>query len=425
MLLVDPADGHKLYADFPRTFAHYGQSPIQPQAVDLCAFPQAAHAVVRNVTLSPGDVLYIPPLWWHLVASLPRRHVGRTVSVTLQGVFLNEQPAPRFMSMAALQHEYAMSTATHPSRPRAWQFGRRRAVRVQRGGAADSPHSVVGTTTLLEDKTVDQAPLLEDQAPLLEDQGPLLEVQAEEDQTPLLAEASAWPRWRCVRRLVLSALDATSPGEFARRAFSQSEVDLAPCRTWAWLLNFSLALHFAEPAGTTEAAGATEGATAWSSSALVLGVDGGVFGGSSESAPHADVTLRCDSFRGLRLELLDRSITLRELMARENGTDAARLEHARREEGMRADASSLGRLAFPEACKLSIADVGQLSEVLPAELQCLVHSETHSTPHEHRECMALVADVTLALLERMMIGYHCTGSWTHGQFSCTNSVSTL
>jgi len=69
VLLVSPAHSHRLYADFPTegakpawlAFEVFGYSPVDPSAVDLCAYPAAASAPLYNVTLAPGDVLYIPP----------------------------------------------------------------------------------------------------------------------------------------------------------------------------------------------------------------------------------------------------------------------------------------------------------------------------------------------------------------------------
>ena len=109
VLLAPPEASAALYVDFPRAHAEHGEgrwrpaaagggytldhsrfgySPIDPHAVDLCTFPQAAGVRLQSVTLAPTDALYVPPVWWHVVASLPRDAPGRTVATTLQGCFL-------------------------------------------------------------------------------------------------------------------------------------------------------------------------------------------------------------------------------------------------------------------------------------------------------------------------------------------------
>jgi hypothetical protein len=140
VLLVAPTESHMLYADFPMhpptrapsrdadhgvassddhntnddnsaddghlDYARFGYSPVNVHAVDLCAFPRAADVSVYNVSLHHGDSLYIPPVWWHVVASLPRASAGRTVATTLQG-FFDAAEVPNDMSVAALQWRLA------------------------------------------------------------------------------------------------------------------------------------------------------------------------------------------------------------------------------------------------------------------------------------------------------------------------------
>ena len=107
LLLLDPADSHRVYLDFPASVHQFGLSPIDPAAVDMCTYPRAADVVLYNTTLSAGDAIYIPPIWWHLVASLPREPVvGRTVAATIQGFFL-ARDVPSAMSAAGLQWQIA------------------------------------------------------------------------------------------------------------------------------------------------------------------------------------------------------------------------------------------------------------------------------------------------------------------------------
>lgn len=46
-----------------------GYSPIDPKAPDLVAFPRFAEVTCREIILRPGDLLYVPPRWWHDVTS--------------------------------------------------------------------------------------------------------------------------------------------------------------------------------------------------------------------------------------------------------------------------------------------------------------------------------------------------------------------
>ena len=101
--LIAPSESHKMYADFPldthgRTnFKMFGRSPIKVDAVDMCKYPQSHNLTVYTVTLQPGDAIYIPPVWWHVVRSFARRNVA----LTFQGEFAMDS-APRDLSAAML-----------------------------------------------------------------------------------------------------------------------------------------------------------------------------------------------------------------------------------------------------------------------------------------------------------------------------------
>lgn len=45
-------------------------SHIDPEAPDLARFPEYARVIVREVTLSPGEMLFLPVGWWHHVRAL-------------------------------------------------------------------------------------------------------------------------------------------------------------------------------------------------------------------------------------------------------------------------------------------------------------------------------------------------------------------
>ena len=66
VFLVSPEDSRCVYP------YHYNiaKSRIDPQTVDLAAFPLFAKATIWQAVLEPGDVLYFPCAWWHDFRSL-------------------------------------------------------------------------------------------------------------------------------------------------------------------------------------------------------------------------------------------------------------------------------------------------------------------------------------------------------------------
>lgn len=71
-LMVDPTQAHLLYYDFPRALHLVGTSGFDPQNVDMRKYPLARNVTIYESTISPGDIMYIPARWFHLVTSLPR-----------------------------------------------------------------------------------------------------------------------------------------------------------------------------------------------------------------------------------------------------------------------------------------------------------------------------------------------------------------
>ena len=68
VILAPPSDTPNLYP----TNVSWGDgySPVDPKAPDYEQFPMARNASYLDVRLGPGDLLYIPPMWWHDVTSL-------------------------------------------------------------------------------------------------------------------------------------------------------------------------------------------------------------------------------------------------------------------------------------------------------------------------------------------------------------------
>jgi hypothetical protein len=67
--LFPPYEQDKLYT-FPRLHPLWHKSQVDFHAPDIGAFPRYAEAEVYEAVLEPGDLLYVPPLWWHNVESL-------------------------------------------------------------------------------------------------------------------------------------------------------------------------------------------------------------------------------------------------------------------------------------------------------------------------------------------------------------------
>ena len=77
--LVDPVESLQIYADFP--YDSYGHSPINTKSVDVERYPLVARVTLHETALSPGDVLFIPKHWWHVIHSTPS---ARNLAYTLQ-----------------------------------------------------------------------------------------------------------------------------------------------------------------------------------------------------------------------------------------------------------------------------------------------------------------------------------------------------
>lgn len=77
VLLWHPNASAELYMDH---FPKFGLSPINVDRVDLERFPALTHATPPlRALLQPGDALYLPNGWWHVITS-----TGRNVAVALE-----------------------------------------------------------------------------------------------------------------------------------------------------------------------------------------------------------------------------------------------------------------------------------------------------------------------------------------------------
>jgi hypothetical protein len=77
LFLWHPNQSAYMYSDFHTKF---GLSPINTDRVDLERFPEFAKSHAHRALLRPGDALYIPDGWWHVVHSYP----GRNLAVAIE-----------------------------------------------------------------------------------------------------------------------------------------------------------------------------------------------------------------------------------------------------------------------------------------------------------------------------------------------------
>lgn len=75
MLLFSPADSPYLYPHEDSLLSNTAQvDPINP---DFEKFPEFSKGTMYKCILEAGDMLYIPPKWWHHVIAL-----GKSFSVS-------------------------------------------------------------------------------------------------------------------------------------------------------------------------------------------------------------------------------------------------------------------------------------------------------------------------------------------------------
>ena len=116
-MAVDPAESLGLYADF-NTDPFVNTSPLNEQAIDLYEHPRAAHVTLNVGVTRPGDIVYMPTRWWHVVRSPPaargasRRNLAVTVEISTRPPTMTLPAMPSYVHRPAFSHElllWAMS----------------------------------------------------------------------------------------------------------------------------------------------------------------------------------------------------------------------------------------------------------------------------------------------------------------------------
>ena len=77
--LYEPKIAHHTYMDH---HTRYGLSPINTDRVDLRRFPRFGEVVPKRVEMNPGDILFVPAMWWHVVSTYHGKNIGVTYEFT-------------------------------------------------------------------------------------------------------------------------------------------------------------------------------------------------------------------------------------------------------------------------------------------------------------------------------------------------------
>ena len=88
VFMVSPSDSDRVHP----YFTDFGKSPIDVEGVlagrvDLARYPRFSRATVYEATLEPGDVLFMPRMWWHHLHALTpsisvSHHRGETFALS-------------------------------------------------------------------------------------------------------------------------------------------------------------------------------------------------------------------------------------------------------------------------------------------------------------------------------------------------------
>ncbi len=89
---------------YPHRGLMHNNSRVDPKAPDLARFPRFAEAAPLHCVLEEGEVLYIPPLWWHHIESL-------SVSFSVSFWWGRRREMPPFEEEEEQEEEHGNGTA--------------------------------------------------------------------------------------------------------------------------------------------------------------------------------------------------------------------------------------------------------------------------------------------------------------------------
>lgn len=70
ILLFPPSDYLSFYPPFDNSLGNREGSKVNPDFLDLELFPKFPWQEKIEVVLQPGEIIYIPPFWWHYVTAV-------------------------------------------------------------------------------------------------------------------------------------------------------------------------------------------------------------------------------------------------------------------------------------------------------------------------------------------------------------------
>lgn len=109
IFLWDPTIAPATYMDF---HTRYGLSPINTDRVDKIRFPEFSKYHPFFIALFPGDMLYIPTLWWHQLRSPPGRNIMYAQEFELEISIPHYEATSK---IATYWHVYKQSVSRIPS----------------------------------------------------------------------------------------------------------------------------------------------------------------------------------------------------------------------------------------------------------------------------------------------------------------------
>jgi len=115
IVLFAPRDSARLY---PFRTKAYNMSQVDIENADLDRFPKFAEAQPYEAEIAAGDMLYIPPYWWHQVYSLELGISANYWWMPRPSQYFAPQLSDVFMDVARVLKQRFLSPPTVPAIPR-------------------------------------------------------------------------------------------------------------------------------------------------------------------------------------------------------------------------------------------------------------------------------------------------------------------